>query len=83
MKIQDASVMPKSAYVLTKYTLVSDVMIESPRAAELLAEYGLHCANCFANGFDTLENGAQMHGMSQEEMEEMIDEINEELGKDE
>ncbi|MEK7571915.1 MAG: disulfide oxidoreductase [Patescibacteria group bacterium] len=81
VQMVDASLLPKGPYLLTKYSVLGDVAVESSRAAELLAEYGLHCANCFANGFDTLENGAKVHGMSDQEMEEMIDEINEELAK--
>ncbi|HSW88196.1 MAG TPA: DUF1858 domain-containing protein [Candidatus Saccharimonadales bacterium] len=69
-------------YVLTKFDLLGTVMQECPRAAELLAEYGLHCISCFANEYDTLEMGAQVHGMSDEEMQEMIEEINEQLEKE-
>jgi hybrid cluster-associated redox disulfide protein len=69
-------------YVVTKYDLLGTILQESPHAAELLAEYGLHCINCFANEFDTLEMGAQVHGMSDEEMQEMINEINEQLEKE-
>jgi len=66
-------------FVLTKYDLLGVILEECPRAAELLAEYGLHCISCFANQYDTLEMGAQVHGMTDEEMQEMIDEINGEL----
>lgn len=69
-------------YVLTKFDLLGVIMQECPRAAELLAEYGLHCVSCFANEYDTLEMGAQVHGMSDEEMQEMIEEINEQLEKE-
>lgn len=71
-----------SPYVLTRYDPLRVVMEECPRAAELLAEYGLHCVNCFANEYDTLEMGAQMHEMEESEMLEMIDEINTELEKE-
>jgi len=69
-------------YVITKYDRLSIIAEECPRAAELLAEYGLHCVNCFANEYDTLEMGAQMHNMTQEDMDEMIDEINSQLEKE-
>jgi hypothetical protein len=69
-------------YVISKYDPLTVISEECPRAAELLAEYGLHCANCFANGFETLEVGAQMHNMTDEETMEMIDEINTQLEKE-
>ena len=38
--------------------------------------------SCFANEFDTIATGADMHNMSDEEVDEMIDEINEQLDKE-
>lgn len=84
VKMIDASKLKKSSsYVLTKNTILSEIVGESPRTAGLLSEYGLHCVNCFASTFDTLETGAQVHGMSDDEMEQMIDEINIQLAKEE
>jgi hypothetical protein len=71
-----------SAYVITKFDPLKTVVDECPRAGELLAEYGLHCVNCFANEYDTIETGAQMHNMTEEEVNEMVDEINEQLDKE-
>ncbi len=72
----------KAPYVITRFDALSIILEESPRAAELLAEYGLHCVNCFANQYDSLETGASMHDMSEEEMQDMIDEINTQLEKE-
>ena len=74
--------MQGGAYVITKFDPLSVILQESPRAGELLAEYGLHCVSCFANEFDTIATGAEMHNMSDEEVDEMIDEINEQLDKE-
>lgn len=71
--------MTDGPYILRKDTLLGEVAIESPKAAELLAEYGLHCISCFANSFDTLEMGAKVHGMDDDEVDDMIAEINKEL----
>lgn len=69
-------------YVLTRYDSFRIILDECPRAGELLAEYGLHCANCFMNEYDTIEAGAQMHDMSEEDMLEMLHEINTQLEKE-
>lgn len=69
-------------YVITRFDALSIILEECPRAAELLAEYGLHCVNCFANQYDSLETGASMHNMTEEEMQAMIDEINTQLEKE-
>lgn len=72
----------QSFYILNKHEPLAIIMQESPRAVELLSEYGIHCISCFFNEFDTLQNGAQMHGMTEEEMDEMISEINTQLEKE-
>ncbi len=70
------------SYVLSADSNLFTVSQESPRAAQLLSEYGLHCISCFFSEFDTLENGAKIHGMSDYEMNSMINEINEVLQKE-
>lgn len=69
-------------YVITRYDPLSIILEECPRAGDLLAEYGLQCVNCFANEYDTLETGAQMHNMNDDEMMAMIDDINTQLEKE-
>lgn len=72
----------KQTYILKKDSNLLAVSQESPRAAELLADYGLHCVSCFFSEFDTLETGAKVHGMSNADMEDMIKEINEQMEKE-
>lgn len=69
-------------YVLKKTVLLQDVAHDCPRAAELLTEYGLHCLTCYLREYDTLEMGAKVHGMTDEELDNMIDEINKQLEKE-
>jgi hybrid cluster-associated redox disulfide protein len=68
--------------VISRSDLISDVTKKYPKAIEMLTEYGLHCANCFLNTFDTIEAGATLHGMTDEEINKMVEEINAELIKD-
>lgn len=67
------------SYVLAKDTLISEITQKCPRAIELLTEYGLSCANCFLNSFDSVEAGARLHGMSDAEITSMVDEINQNI----
>lgn len=73
----------EETFQLSKNMIMSAIGMASPKAAELLAEYGLHCLTCFANQFDTLEQGAIVHGFDDDEIEEMINDVNEELRKEE
>jgi hybrid cluster-associated redox disulfide protein len=56
---------------------LGDVAFKYPEVAEVLLDYGLHCVNCIAAGFDTFEMGAKVHGMTDEEIDEMMARVNE------
>ena len=56
---------------------LGEVVFKYPEAAEVLTDYGLSCVGCFASSFDTIEQGAKIHQLSDEELEEMIERINE------
>ncbi len=56
---------------------LAEVVFKYPEAAEVLIDYGLHCVGCGASSFDTIEIGAKLHGMSDEEIDEMVERINE------
>ncbi|MDP3724167.1 MAG: disulfide oxidoreductase [bacterium] len=62
---------------------LGEVAIEYAPAARVMLDYGLHCVGCFANRFDTVENGALLHGLSEEEVDQMLKEVNEAVAKDE
>ena len=58
-------------------TNLADLIFKHPEAAEVLLDYGLHCVGCMANGFDSVEAGAKIHGYKDEEIDEMVVRINE------
>lgn len=66
---------------ITKETLVKSLIEKHPEAEEILMSYGLHCVGCHFSEFDTLDDGAAMHGLSDEEIEGMIKDVNEVVGK--
>lgn len=62
---------------VNKDTNLADALFKYPQIAEVLTDYGLHCVGCFANSFDTIEMGAKIHGMTEEEVDEMLERVNE------
>lgn len=69
--------------VITRQTKLSEIIEKYPKAAKVLAEkYNFHCLGCFAAAFESLKEGAQGHGMKDEEIDEMIDELNKEIISD-
>ena len=53
------------------------LILKYPDVEEILVDYGLHCSFCVANSFDTIEMGAKVHGLSNDEVDEMVLRINE------
>lgn len=52
---------------------LSELIELYPELAEILTnEYGLHCVNCMISDFDTLEQGALIHGIEGEFFLEMV-----------
>lgn len=62
---------------ITKDMNLADVIFRYPETAEVLTDYGLHCVGCIASGFDTIEMGAKIHQLSEEEIDEMLERVNE------
>jgi len=63
---------------ITRNTNLGQIIQSHPKLAQVLVEdYGLHCAGCYAAAFDSLEQGAAIHGMSEKQIEKMIKHLNE------
>jgi len=66
---------------INKNTNIAELIEKNPEMNEVLYEYGLYCADCYAAGYDTLESGALSHGLEEEEIEELIQELNKKVTK--
>ncbi len=49
--------------IVNKNTKINDILSAYPEAKKFFNENQMSCGSCFAVNFDTLENGALMHGM--------------------
>ena len=49
--------------VVNKNTRINEILNAYPEAMKFFNEKQMSCCSCFAVKFDTLENGALMHGM--------------------
>lgn len=61
---------------ITKHTLITEAMEKCPEALGIFFEHGLHCVGCGGAAFETIEQGCQVHGMSEAEIEKIVEEIN-------
>lgn len=61
---------------ITKDMLIGDVINKYPEAAGIMLGYGLHCVGCSANPFDTIESGCMSHGIDEETVDNLVNELN-------
>lgn len=57
---------------ITKKATFSELIQSHPEAVEPLMEAGMHCIGCPASQFETIEEGAMMHGLDPDELVEKI-----------
>lgn len=77
MKQTDNKDSNTSTYVVTRETNIAELIGKFPEAAEIFLDFGLHCVGCFASSFDNIGQGSKVHGMSDEDIDEMIERLNE------
>ncbi len=46
------------------------------KAADIMQGYGLHCIGCHASSFDTIGQGMRLHGMTDEDIGNLLKDIN-------
>ena len=62
--------------LITKDMTIGDVVMKYPQLVDLMQGYGLHCIGCSVNPFESLEQGAMGHGMSEDVFEQMLNDLN-------
>jgi hybrid cluster-associated redox disulfide protein len=60
---------------LSKNMTFSELLAVCPGAAEILMSYGLHCIGCHIAVTETIEQGAMVHGLSEDQIDAMIMEL--------
>lgn len=61
---------------ITREMTFGEFMQVAPDKVSVLGEYGLHCIGCHVAFIETIEQGARAHGLSEEQIEEMIAKLN-------
>ena len=58
--------------MITKETLIGEILQTKPEAAEILMAAGMHCLGCPASAGESLEEACLVHGIDVEEVLEKI-----------
>ncbi len=65
---------PKGA--ITKDMTIGEAVSKYPESAFVMMKHGLHCVGCHVAQWETIEQGAQGHGMDDATTERMVSEMN-------
>src|SRR5690348_9511264 len=55
--------MPHIEMEIAPQTNINELVQALPIAAEVLGRFGLHCAGCGVNKYETIDQGAKAHGL--------------------
>lgn len=61
---------------ITKEMTIGKIIELYPQVTDTLLGYGLHCVGCSVNPYETLEQGILGHGMEEDTMQSLLDEVN-------
>ena len=62
--------------MITKETLVGEVLEINENLAEILLDAGMHCLGCPASAGESLEEACAVHGIDVEELVKRLNEAN-------
>ena len=61
---------------ISKQMLIGEVLNKYPDCAMVMMNSGLHCVGCHVAVSESIEDGARAHGMSDEQIEKMVEDMN-------
>lgn len=63
---------------ITKEMKINEVIGKYPETLEVFERFGFHCVGCLGASFESIEDGAVVHGI---DVEELIEELNKVIEK--
>lgn len=55
---------------------IGEIIVKYPYLSEVFLDHGLHCVGCFANAFDTIEGASVIHGMTKNDINNLLKNLN-------
>ncbi len=74
--INDVKDVEKVEVKITRDMGINEILGRWPQLAEVFNAYGLHCSGCMFAGVDTVETGCRAHGMDEEDIENVVNDLN-------
>ncbi|MFA6214881.1 MAG: DUF1858 domain-containing protein [Candidatus Micrarchaeia archaeon] len=63
------------AFVISRTSPIGELVMNHPVAAAVLLERGFHCIGCGLSAYETLEQGAAVHGMDDAEIDALVSDL--------
>jgi len=63
---------------ITKNMKIDEVLKKYPETAEVFAKHGFHCIGCIAASFESIAQGAVVHGI---DVEKLVEDLNKTIEK--
>jgi len=60
---------------------IAQLVLEYPESAEILMKYGFHCVWCGFSQYESLGEGAEIHGIPKKEQQKLLAELNKLINK--
>ncbi len=65
---------------ISKNSIIAKVIEDYPEVIEILSiDYGMGCVGCMAAGGETIEQGASVHGLSEDDIDKMVAKMNKKI----
>lgn len=62
---------------INKDMTMGEIVTKYPETIPVILSHGLHCIGCHVSPYESIEQGSLGHGMSEEEFESLLKEVNE------
>jgi len=67
--------MEKNKQLITPDMPIGDVVEKWPETAEVFAKHGMHCVGCAIASFESIQQGAEAHGMDLNKLMKDLNEV--------
>ncbi|MCT4591794.1 MAG: DUF1858 domain-containing protein [Candidatus Gracilibacteria bacterium] len=62
---------------VTKEMTISEIISRYPESVDIFFDFGMGCVGCPASAMENVEDGARKHGLTDDEIADLMDMLNE------
>jgi hybrid cluster-associated redox disulfide protein len=67
---------------IARDTVIGDILDVAPQTAPIFLSIGMHCLGCPSSRGETVEEACMVHGLTEEQMDKLLEVVNEEANRD-